>query len=163
MNYFYSEIGLEVNFLNNSTELQTPNAQPLMVIFPFEYRLLNKPWPALHLLCILSLPRYKGRVVHDKDEDGDQEDAGDVAEHDLAVEVLEVGHGDVHAEGDDEKDEADDAEEREDVVEDLPVTVVAGGAVPGWRRDMGMYNNIICTGCISKNLTLRILPLKKQV
>ena len=50
-----------------------------------------------------------GEVVDQEEVGGGQDDGGDVADDDTAVEVVELGHGHVHGEGDEEKDARDAA------------------------------------------------------
>lgn len=62
-----------------------------------------------------------GEVVDNENVGGEEEDSGDVAEHDLAVEVVELGHGDVDDEGDEEEDAGDAAADGVDKAEDTAV------------------------------------------
>ena len=50
-----------------------------------------------------------GEVVDQEEVGGGQDDGGDVADDDTAVEVVELWHGHVHGEGDEEENAGDTA------------------------------------------------------
>ena len=71
------------------------------------------------IISSISTDLYRGGlrgdgVVEDDEDGGRGEDGDDVCQHDLALDVLQLGHGGVDVEGDGEEEEADEAAHRVD-------------------------------------------------
>lgn len=74
--------------------------------------------------------RYRGLgtdVVHGEEVGGDKDGADNIAQHDLAVGVAELGDGDVDDEGDGEEHQADHPEPGEHQLEDAVAVIIVAG------------------------------------